>query len=288
MTEIGYRAASLAARRLPGWLSDPLAAWCADVYVATHPVRARAVDRRLARLWKEAGLGDPPPDARATYRAFARALRDFLALGGGPPRRDPVVRLDAEAVRHLASARAAGLSTLVVSAHFGPWETALQWLARQVGPVDAIAAPHRAPSVERFFRAHRAAFGIRTLSTGHPAAAALARLREGGWIAVLADRAWRDGDGRAALGAGMVSIDPAPLFLARRARAQVLAGVAWRESDGAVAVRFHPPFILGAGRGDVEIAEARSAIEGFFDAHVRAHPTQWFDWGTGATADPAR
>lgn len=289
MTELGYRAAALAARRLPAWLSDALAAWCAEVYVATHPARARAVDRRLSLVWREAGLEEPAPGARETYRAFARALRDFLACLGEAAPRTPVVRLDAETEEHLAAARAAGRSTVVVSGHFGPWESALQWLAHEVGPVDAIALPHRAEAVERFFRAHRAAFGIRTLSTGHPAAEALARLREGAWIAVLADRAWRGDDGRAAApAAGMVPVDPAPLFLARRARAQVLAGVAWREADGAVAVRFHAPFTIGEGKGGIEIAEARGRLERFFDAHVRAHPTQWYDWGVGAAAGPIR
>ncbi|MGE5176461.1 MAG: lysophospholipid acyltransferase family protein [Hyphomicrobiales bacterium] len=289
MTEVGYRAAAVAARRLPAWISDPLADWCADVYVATHPGRARAVDRRLARIWREAGLAEPPPGARETYRGFARAVRDFLAAMGVEPPRPPVVRVDDETVAHLAEARAAGRSTVVVSGHFGPWETALQWLAREVGPVDAIAAPHHAAAVERFFRAHRAAFGIRTISTGHPATEAIARLRQGAWIAMLADRAWRARDGRATPpGAGMVAVDPAPLFLARRARAQVLAGVAWHEADGAVSVRFHAPFTLGAGRNGAEIEEARGELERFFDAHVRAHPTQWFDWGAGALVDPAR
>jgi lauroyl/myristoyl acyltransferase len=283
VTEFGYHAASMAARRLPLWLSNPIAACLADLYVATHPGRARDVNRRLARLWSEARVPGRPPGARQTYRAFAGALRDFLASTGTVVGGVPRVRLDPEAAHHLAAARASGAPTVVVSGHFGPWEMALQWLAGEVGPVDALAAPHRCGSVERFFRAHREARGVRTLNGGRSAAAAIERLRTGGWIAVLADRARPSGrdsgrfDRRSGR-SGLVPVDAAPLLLARRAHAQILAGAAWREPDGAIGIRFHAPFTLAPERGGLGRAEAEKTLQRFFDAHVLAHPTQWYDW----------
>lgn len=278
MTEFGYHAAAMAARRLPIWVSDPIAGCIADLYVATHPARVRDVNRRLARLWRETRAPGPPPGARQTYRAFAGAVRDFLAASGAAAGRTPRVRLSPDAARHLEAARASGASTVVVSGHFGPWELALQWLAGEVGPVAALAAPHRW-GAERFFRAHREAHGVRTLNGGRPAAAAIERLRTGGWIAVLADRARPERGGSPSLDGGrLVPIDPAPLLLARRARAQVLAGVAWRDPDGAIAIGFHAPFTLAPERGGLDPAQAEQTLQRFFDAHVRAHPTQWFDW----------
>ena len=278
MTEFGYHAAAMAARRLPIWVRDPITAWIADLYVATHPSRVRDLDRRLARLWREARASGPPPGARQTYRAFAEAVRDFLASTGAAGRA-PRVRLEPSAARHLEAARASGAPTVVVSGHFGPWELALQWLAGEVGPVDAIAAPHRCGAVERFFRAHREAHGVRTVDGGRPAAAAIERLRAGGWIAVLADRSPpARGGSRTLEGGRLVPIDPAPLLLARRARAQVLAGVAWRDPDGSIAIGFHAPFTLAPERGGLDPARAEQILQRYFDEHVRAHPTQWFDW----------
>lgn len=288
MTDLGYHIASIAARRLPVWVTDRMAAWIADVYVSTHPSRAREAAHRVGRAWRAAGLGGPPPPARETFRAFAWALRDFLAARGGGAR-VPAVRLDAEAARNLEAARATGAPTVVVSGHFGPWEMALWWLAREIGPMGALSAPHRLEAVERFFRARRAAFGVRTIGGERPAAAALRKLRDGGWVAVLADRSWRPearvpgaaAEARTEHGAGrpterLVAIDAAPLRLARRAGAQVLPGAAWRDADGQIAVRFDPPFTLE--RGGLSVEDAANSLSRFFDDHVRAHPTQWFDW----------
>jgi lauroyl/myristoyl acyltransferase len=291
VTDIGYILAATAARHMPYWMSDCLAVAVADLCILSRPARARAVDRRLRRVWAESGSVGPVPTARETHRAFARGLRDFLAADARA-RTIPRVRLDEEARAILRDARASGRSTVLVSAHFGPWEVALQWLAREVGPVDALAQVHRLSAVERFFAARRAACGVRTLSAGRPASAALARLRAGGWIAALADRGARRrphaprGEGHPD-GSGLVRVDPAPLLLARRASAQVLAGVAWGAPDGAVEVRFQPAFSLEPCGGGLALPQAEARLQRFFDAHVRAHPTQWFDWSPWPAAGSA-
>ena len=270
MTDFGYLLASTTACTLPRPWSEALAAVFADLYTAVHPARARAIEGRLRRIWSETGRPGVPPSPRETYRAFARAVLDFLAARPGKRLR---VRLDDEARAILEEVRASGRPTVIVSGHFGPWEVALQWVAREVGSVHAIARAHRSRAVERFFASRRAAFGVRTLSGTRPASAALEKLRSGGWIAALADRGSRPRRPAVPTAKGLVPIDPAPLLLARRANAQVLAGVAWRAPDGAVEVRFHRPLTLENG-----IHEAETQLQEFFDAHVRAHPTQWFHW----------
>jgi len=277
MTDLGYRIASLLARRLPRSVGGALAELCADLYVAAHPVRARAVRLNLLRA------GAVPADPRLTYRAFARAVRDFLD-GSRAGEAGPVV-LDEETRAVLRAARAAGEPTLLVSGHFGPWERALGWLAPQVGGVEALAAPHRRPAVERFFVARRAAAGVHTLGCERPVRAALSRLRQGGWIAALVDRT-----AQVPAPGGLVRIDRGPLLLASRARALVLAGVSWMEPDGTLQVRFDAPFSLAPRRDGLPLPQALARLQKFFDAHVRAHPTQWFEWrgeepgGAGAPA----
>ena len=274
MTDWGYRVAALLARLLPLRVSRVITDAIADAYVATHPTVARAVARRLRRL--RHGSGPASADVRATFRAFSRSVRDFLRA---PDRsRPPRVELDAEAKEIFARARADRAATLIVSGHFGPWELALRWLASEVGPLDALAAPHRSRAVERFFTGRRASSGVRTLNAGRSAAsAALARLRAGGWIAALTDRGCRPRRHVSGL-EGLVPIDRAPLLLASRAGARVLAGVSWLGANGSLHVRFLEPFALAPQRGGISLPQAASRLQRFFDEHVRAHPTQWYEW----------
>ena len=279
MTDTGYTLASLLARRLPRRAADVLAESFSDFYVLTHPGRARAVDSNLAWIWAQAEREGPAPRARATYRTFARAVRDFLAHDGAQAGEAPRVLLAEGAEEALARARASGRGTVIVSGHFGPWERALQWLASELGGVDALAAPHRFPAVERFFVRRRAAFGVRTLCDTRPVQTALQNLRSGGWIAALADRPRRPATLRSEAGNAIVSLDCGPLVLARRARAQVLPGVSRFTADGGYEVRLEQPFSLDPGSDGITLAQARDRLQQFFDEHVRTYPTQWFAWG---------
>ncbi|MEK7348838.1 MAG: hypothetical protein AABZ94_08185 [Candidatus Eisenbacteria bacterium] len=287
MTDWGYRAAALMARRLPLRMSGTIADAIADLYVATHPAVARTVERRLRRLRRFASAEPSPlPGARDTYRAFARALLDFLRASDRD--RAPCVELDDEARRILDLARSEATATLIVSGHFGPWEQALRWLASELGPLDALAAPHRSRAVERFFAGRRAASGVRTLNGGRSAAsAALARLRAGGRLAALADRGCRPRRHVTGL-EGFVPIDRAPLLLASRAGARVLAGVSWRGVNGALHVRFLEPFSLAPHRGGLSLPQAAARLQRFFDEHVLAHPAQWYEWTAPPLAEGGR
>ena len=280
MTDLGYSVAAFLVRRLPPGAIDPLLNLVSDLYVLTHPRRADAVSRNLAWIWSEAKRPGPPPRARQTYRAFARAVRDFLAHqpGQGGLR----VRLSEPARAALHTARLSGSGTVLVSGHFGPWERALQWLAGELGGVEALAAPHRLAAVDRFFVEQRARGGVRTLCSSRPVMTALQRLKTGGWIAALVDRPRRSPGGQ-----GIVPIDPGPLLLARRARALVIPGVSRVAADGALEIEFDTPFSLDRATGGLDLSEGIVRLQRFFDGHVRAHPTQWFQWrcarGLGAS-----
>lgn len=278
MTDLGYSLASFLVRTLPPRATDSLADLASDAYVLTHPARARAVGRTLAWIWSDARRDGPPPRARETYRAFARALRDFLAHE--PGRGGSRVRLTNGARASLDSARRSGRGAVLVSGHFGPWERALQWLAEERGGVEALAAHHKLLAVDRFFIARRARGGVRTLCSTRPVVSALQSLKAGGWIAALADRPrlrGRAGEGPSS--GGIVPLDPGPLLLARRAGALVLPGVSSFADDGTLEIDFLPSFTLAPERGGLALEQGLARVQRFFDSHVREHPTQWFSWG---------
>jgi KDO2-lipid IV(A) lauroyltransferase len=276
VTDLGYTFASFLVRRLSPRGMDRLLHAIADGYALAHPRRARAVDLNLARIWKDSEREGPPPRARETYLAFARALREFLETDDAEPRGGRV-RLSETARRVLESARSEGMGAVLVSGHIGPWERALQWLAGELGGVEALAAHHRFAGVDRFFVERRARGGVRTLCSSRPVMSALQSLKAGGWIAALADRPRRDARRRSGP-SGIVAIDRGPLLLARRAGALVIPGVSTFAADGALEIDFDAPFLLEPARGGLEVPEGLARLQRFFDGHVRAHPTQWFEW----------
>jgi len=275
VTDLGYTFASFLVRRLSPRAMDRLLHAVVHGYALAHPRRARAVDRNLAWIWKDAKREGLPPRARETYLAFARALRDFLEAEAEP--RGGRVRLPETARRVLLSARREGTGAVLVSGHIGPWERALQWLAGELGGVEALAAHHRLAGVDRFFVERRARGGVRTLCSTRPVMSALQSLKTGGWIAALADRPRRDARRRSGP-SGIVAIDRGPLLLARRAGALVIPGVSTFAADGALEIDFDVPFLLEPARGGLEVPEGLARLQRFFDGHVRAHPTQWFEW----------
>jgi lauroyl/myristoyl acyltransferase len=273
VTDLGYTFASFLVRRLSPGAMDRLLHAIADGYALAHPRRARAVERNLAWIWKDARREGPPPRARETYRAFALALRAFLAAEAEQP--GSRVRLSEAARRTLKEARRSMRGAVLVSSHIGPWERALQWLAGELGGVEALAARHKLAAVDRFFVERRARGGVRTLCSSRPVMSALQSLKAGGWIAALADRPRRGAPSRPQ---GIVAIDRGPLLLARRAGALVIPGVSTFAADGVLEIDFDAPFSLDPASGGLPVPEGQARLQRFFDGHVRAHPTQWFEW----------
>jgi hypothetical protein len=58
--------------------------------------------------------------------------------------------------------------------------------------------------------------------------------------------------------------------------------------DGALEIGLDSPFTLDPGPGGLELDEGIARLSLYFDAHVRAHPTQWFPWGVGSGLSAAR
>jgi len=83
-----------------------------------------------------------------------------------------------------------------------------------------------------------------------------------------------------------VPLDPGPLVLARRAGAWVVPGVSTFATDGTLEIEFDEPFTLDPDRGGIELDQGLDRVQRFFDAHVRAHPTQWFTWSPARTGAP--
>ena len=195
--------------------------------------------------------------ALETFEQFALVMTDFLTLGhvSEDGLRQRVVVHGAE---HLDAASGHASGCLLVSAHCGCWEWGAAFLSAHGIRLRVLSRPHSSRGVERFFRARRAAWGVRSLDPPPHWAKAAAALRRGEWLGLMGDR------GAPGLRGSLCGWASA---LARRTGAVLLPAAMTRLPDGRHELWFDAPI-----RGGGDPQALRAALRG----HVERARGQWF------------
>ncbi|MEM9796380.1 MAG: lysophospholipid acyltransferase family protein [Pseudomonadota bacterium] len=232
----------------------------------TPPLRARAM-ANLALIWPEM---DEERRRAITFAAarnagrtltgiwfnadLARACADLPATGPG---------LDA-----LREAKSQGRGALVVSGHFGQWETIRHVLKREGMETGAIYRPNNNPYYEPVFRAGIELGGQPIIPKGKSGNREMLRhLRAGGFFAILPDQWVKDGLPLDFLGHQALT-SPAAAELARRYDLPLVPAFA-PVVGGTPQITFEDPIPAG------EPAKMMSAYNARLAAQVEAHPDQW-------------
>jgi len=282
--------------RIEAALASSLFALCR----ALGPVRASnlgaAILGRIGPLLPVSRVADInlaiafPDRDREFRRATVRAMWENLGrVGGELPnlpaimvRRDPAEGFGwtVEGEANLAVLRDTGGPGILVSGHFGNWET-LPGAAARLGVgfalvYRAIANPHIDAMVRRLREAALGAGTLPLLPKGSAAArAAIAHLRTGGLLALLADQKMNDGIAvplfdRAAMTA------PAAAQLALRFRCPMVMARCVRTGPASFRMVVEPALAhpaTGSAEGDVTALTA--AINARFEAWARERPAEW-------------
>jgi phosphatidylinositol dimannoside acyltransferase len=230
-------------------------------------------------------------DMLATFTDYAACLTESL----GAERRDGT----AAYVDVSGDARGRSLLTrpggaVLVTAHVGPWDAAAALLARDLGArIGIVIQREHAEAAQALQHAVRARTGVTVLSIGESeldVLPVLRHLRGGGLVAFQLDRAppsARRLD--STLFGRPFGVPEGPFRLAALARVPVLPLFAHRRGYYRYGVELSEPLGLAAraDRPELEVT-ARRAL-GAMERFVRAHPTQWFHFGVGASdAVPAK
>jgi KDO2-lipid IV(A) lauroyltransferase len=97
-------------------------------------------------------------------------------------------RVRCEGLDHLREAVARGKGCFVLSAHFGHWEVAAQWLAIHSFPQSLVYRPLENPLVESELAVARTRFGSSLISKGNATRGIVRTLRSGGIVDILLDQ----------------------------------------------------------------------------------------------------
>ncbi|HWO73619.1 MAG TPA: lysophospholipid acyltransferase family protein, partial [Dehalococcoidia bacterium] len=216
-------------------------------------------------------------NAREVFRNVARYYVDLIRLPLTPPQTLLEEQVRIHGLENLTEPMKQGRGVVVVTAHFGNPEVAVQ-----VGPllgidVLVLAEPLRPPMFARLMRQIRGTFGPRYMDVGFGAIAeALRHLRAGGCLAITCDR---DIQGRGALLPffGVLTRMPTgAIDIALRTNALVVPGYCLRAPDSCFDIHFEEPLdlVVTGDRKRDEIENTKALLKRV-EGWIRAHPGQW-------------
>lgn len=283
-----YRMLARLVALAPRSASYALARWCGTLF-SLVPTRRRAAVR--ANLSVAMGL---QPGDRKVRMASRMALRhwllnfvDLLAVG----RADfpsLIRRSKVDGWEHFNQAYAQGRGVVLVSAHFGPYDTLVQRLAVRGVPVLIPVEKLDPPALLDFMRACRGKLGMRLEPVGMKTFAVMAAfLKEGGVVVVVSDRDIQGNGEPAELFGRSVTLPIAGLLLALRTGAPLLGAFGFRDRSGTISGHFTAPFTFGLEPGAragirLPIGELRPALRAglrelgmMLEREIRHDPSQW-------------
>jgi KDO2-lipid IV(A) lauroyltransferase len=282
-TLAGFKAAFTFAQVMPRvvcqWLAPRIA-------LASYDRRASvrtALEGNLHRVTGKSGA-ELHTLCRANVINFGRMMADyFLCAGMNAASQADRLLEEWRGLEHLEAARAQGRGTIVVTAHLGHWELGGVTLARHGWPLTVVTLEEPSTSLTRWRDACRAHLGIRTIAVGpgHPFSFVelIQTLRRNEIVAMLVDRPYAGTGAPVRFFGSHTEFSTAPALLAHHTGARVLPAFVLQKPNGRY-VSFADPAIDLIEEKDSRrtLGENTQRIATIFEAIVRTHPHQWFNY----------
>jgi KDO2-lipid IV(A) lauroyltransferase len=214
--------------------------------------------------------------AREVFRNAARYYADLLHI----PRLDAAKflheQLDLEGLEYLTKAREAGRGVVLVSAHFGSPEMAVQGLSAAGFTIFGLTEP-REKRMSKFLTWLRSYNGHEYREVGFGGVKeAVRRLKHGGIVAIFFDRDVGGTGVPMRFCGAETSIPLGAIDLALRTGADLIPAWAWRIEGYRFHARIGPPMELTrTGDMDKDVRMNAERLLSLFEGHLRAYPGQW-------------
>jgi len=215
--------------------------------------------------------------ARRVYGNFGMTLVEMIRTARlAPENFRRYLRVEGEAHIHEAAAQRRGI--IIISAHVGNWETALQFYALYFGQsMTAVYKPLKVRWADKWLRSYRSRFGNRLIDRRGAMAEMTRTLRGDGTVGLMVDMA------RNKQGVPVQFIDrrttatPAAAMLALRCKSPVMPLFGLRAADGRLILRIEPPVEIqrtGSLRQDLQFNTQR--MTDVVVKIIARHPEQWY------------
>lgn len=246
-------------------------------YLFRHSARASVIANMRQVMGPRASDRDVRRTAREVFRNATRYYADLYHI----PRLDPAEfqreRIVIEGVEHLEAARASGRGTVVVSAHFGNPEMAVQGLPSLGFTFYALTEPLHPKPLSDFTHWLRSHHGheYRTISFS-AVKEAIRRLKKGEAVAVLFDRDVSGTGTLMQLFGAQTRVPVGAIDLALRTDAILIPAWAWRIDGFRFRIHFDAPLEpIRTGNYDEDVKVNAQRLLTLFEGHLRDDPSQW-------------
>ena len=315
---LGYQAGATAARMVPLWLGERLAALAGPVLARLMPAKADMVRRHQARAqrWIAAGAGadgserdageagadadgdEAGADAMAAERAvqqatagaFSSYARYWLESFRLPALSESTLDrgIDVPAYHHVEEALERGNGVILALPHLGGWEWAGFWMATVNRlPISVVVEPLHPPELFEWFANFRERLGMRVVPLGPDAGhEVLGALRRNEIVCLLCDRDLTCDGIEVSFGDEQTTLPAGPALLALRSGAALLPTAVYFRPRGRHLGTVRPPVDVtrrGRLRDDVATVTQRLADE--LVTLIAAEPHQWHLFGPNWPSD---
>jgi len=234
------------------------------------PPARRRFDREVRRVFPDMPRAERGRLSSAMGRNMGQTLFEILHCAEFQSRTDRF-NVSGPGLAALQAARAQGKSAIIVSGHFGQWETVRAVLKERGMETGAVYRRQTNRHYQRRLLAGIEAGGQPILETGTTGTKALVRhLRSGGFIAILLDEKYPDGDRIPFLGRpALTSLAAAQLAL--KYDLPMVPAFGTRTGDGSsFDVEFEAPI------PHTDPGTMTRAFNDSLSARILAHPDQWY------------
>jgi KDO2-lipid IV(A) lauroyltransferase len=182
-----YRTFLWLGRATPFWLLQKIGAVLGVVFLLLAPSRRRTVARNLSRVFPGRSALSRWGIALRCAAHFGRITFDFIKWSRASAE---TIRREVrcEGLENIAEAGRRGKGCFVLSAHFGHWEVAAQWLAVNGFPQGMVYRPLENPLVEAELARSRTRFGNTLIPKEGATRGIMRTIRKGGLIDILLDQ----------------------------------------------------------------------------------------------------
>lgn len=269
-------------RYLPLWSALVISRWRAfdmrsralgaavGAVLRRFPPARRRFDREFRRVFPDMPRGERMAVCREMGRNMGQTLFEIYHNAEFQTRLDKFT-VSGPGLAALDEARLAGKGAIIVSGHFGQWEAVRAVLKARGMETGAVYRPQTNRHYQRRLLAGIEAGGQPILATGRTGTKALVRhLRAGGFMAILLDEKYPEGEALPFLGhPALTSLSAAQLAL--KYDLPMVPAYGTRTGDGCeFSVEFEPP---------IPHTDAITMTQAFNDslsARILARPDQWY------------